>query len=158
MACLGDIVLADSAYGDSCEFREIVRMFGFDYAVGIHAPTTLWRLDSQDRRMGEPLTARAIADALPPRAFRTITWRDGTMPGKRGKLRSRFHFSRVKVAHDDGTNPASPRARVAHRRMARGRDGTEQVRAHDPATHDEQEADRPLCSRSATAPSASTRR
>jgi len=103
----GDIVLADSAYGDSCEFREIVRMFGFDYAVGIHAPTTLWRLDRQDRRMGEPLTARAIADALPPRAFRTITWRDGTMPGKRGKLRSRFHFSRVKVAHDDGTNPAS---------------------------------------------------
>lgn len=103
----GDIALADSAYGDSYEFRETVRMFGFDYAVGIHSTTTMWRLDSQERRLGEPITARAIADTLSPRAFRTITWREGTMPGKRGKLRSRFHFSRVKVAHDDGTDPAS---------------------------------------------------
>jgi SRSO17 transposase len=103
----GDIALADSAYGDCFEFREIVRMFGFDYAVGIHSPTTMWPLDSREHRLGEPLTARAIADALPPRAFRTITWREGTMPGKRGKLRSRFHFSRVKVAHDDGSDPAS---------------------------------------------------
>ncbi len=103
----GDIALADSGYGDSYEFREAVRVLGFDYAMGIHPPTTLWRLDSRDGRRGEPLTARAIADALPERAFRSITWRDGTMPGKRGKLRSRFHFSRVKVAHDDGTDPAS---------------------------------------------------
>ena len=102
----GDILLADSAYGDSYEFREAVRILGFDYAVGIHATTTLWRLDGQERRRGEPLTARAITDMLPPRVFRTITWRDGTMPGKRGTLRSRFHFCRVKVAHDDGTDAA----------------------------------------------------
>jgi SRSO17 transposase len=102
----GDILLADSAYGDSYEFREAVRVLGFDYAVGIHATTRLWRLDGQERRRGEPLTARAIADMLPLRVFRTITWRDGTMPGKRSKLRSRFHFCRVKVAHDDGTDAA----------------------------------------------------
>jgi SRSO17 transposase len=103
----GDIALADSGYGDSFEFREAVRVHGFDYAFGIHATTTMWRLDSRERRLGEPTSARAIADALPERAFRTITWREGSMPGKRGKLHSRFHFSRVKVAHDDGTDPAS---------------------------------------------------
>jgi SRSO17 transposase len=102
----GDIALADSAYGDSYEFRETVRMFGFDYAVGIHATTKMWRLDSQECRLGESHTARTMADALSPRSFRTITWRDATMPGKRGRLRSRFHFSRVKVAHDDGSDPA----------------------------------------------------
>ena len=103
----GDILLADSAYGDSYEFREAVQVLGFDYAVGIHATTSMWRLDGQERCRGEPLTARAIAEGLSPRAFRTVTWRDGTMPGKRGKLRSRFHFCRVKVAHDDGTDLAS---------------------------------------------------
>jgi SRSO17 transposase len=103
----GDILLADSAYGDSYEFREAVKVLGFDYAVGIHATTSMWRLDGQKRSRGEPVTARAIAEGLSPRAFRTVTWRDGTMPGKRGRLRSRFHFCRVKVAHDDGTDPAS---------------------------------------------------
>lgn len=103
----GDIALADSAYGDCFEFRRTVRVLGFDYAFGIHATTTMWRLDSQGRRIGKPLSARAIADTLSLRAFRAITWREGTMPGKRCKLRSRFHFARVKVAHDDGTDPAT---------------------------------------------------
>lgn len=35
----GNVILADSAYGDSCEFRETVRMLGFDYAVGVHKST-----------------------------------------------------------------------------------------------------------------------
>jgi hypothetical protein len=47
-----------------------------------------------------------MTDELSPRAFRTITWRDAMMPGKRGKLGSRFHFCRVKVAHEDGSDPA----------------------------------------------------
>ena len=38
------------------------------------------------------------------RAFRRLTWRDGTC----GKLASNFCFRRVKVAHDDGT-PAADR-------------------------------------------------
>jgi SRSO17 transposase len=105
----GDIVLSDSAYGDSYEFREAVRVLGFDYALGIHATTAMWRLDGREHCRGDPKTARAIADALPERAFRTLTWREGTMPGQRGKLRSRFHFCRVKVAHHDSSDPPSSR-------------------------------------------------
>jgi hypothetical protein len=37
----GNIVLADSAYGESIQFRETVRMLGFDYGVGIRSPTKL---------------------------------------------------------------------------------------------------------------------
>ncbi len=46
----GDILLADSGYGDSHEFREAVRILGFDYALGIHATTTMWRLDHFEGR------------------------------------------------------------------------------------------------------------
>jgi SRSO17 transposase len=103
----GDVLLADSGYGDSHEFRETVRILGFDYAVGIHAPTTMWRLDARERCHGEALSARAIGEALGIKAFRHVTWRDGTAPAPKGKLRSRFAFCRVKVAHDDGTDRAS---------------------------------------------------
>lgn len=102
----GDILLADSGYGDSHEFRETVRVLGFDYALGIHATTKMWRLDARERCRGEPLSARAIADELGAKAFRRVTWRDGSMPGQRGKLRSRFAFCRVKVAQDDGIDRA----------------------------------------------------
>ena len=103
----GDILLADSAYGDSHLFRESVRFMGFDYAVGIHATTKMWRIDSLDRRRGEAAAARDIAGQLGTKAFRRVTWRDGTAPGERGKLHSRFAFCRVKVAHDDGLDPAA---------------------------------------------------
>jgi SRSO17 transposase len=36
-----------------------------------------------------------------------LTWRDGTAAGPKGKLRSRFAFCRVKVAHDDGSERSS---------------------------------------------------
>jgi SRSO17 transposase len=96
----GEILLADSAYGDSCEFRDTVRIFGFDYALGIHATTTMWLLDRANRRRGEAQTARSLAISLGRGAFRRITWREGT----KAKLRSRFALRRVKVAHDDGTD------------------------------------------------------
>jgi SRSO17 transposase len=35
----GQIILADSGYGESCEVRETVRLLGFDYAVGIRRGT-----------------------------------------------------------------------------------------------------------------------
>ena len=103
----GDIVLADSFYGRSYDFRETVRILGFDYALGVSPTQTMWRLDTRERCSGEAQAARAIAGELGKKAFRRITWRDGTMPGKRGKLSSRFALVRVKVAHDDGTEPES---------------------------------------------------
>jgi len=102
----GDIVLADSWYGRSHRFRETVRELGFDYALGIKATQTMWRLDKSDRLQGDAKEARAIARELGAKAFRRLTWRDGTMPERR-KLSSRFAFCRVKAACDDGSDPAS---------------------------------------------------
>jgi SRSO17 transposase len=103
----GDIVLADSFYGRSHGFRDTVRVLGFDYALGIPPTLTMWRLDKSERRMGDAKAARALASDLGQKAFRRVTWREGTMAGPRGKLSSRFAFLRVKVAHDDGSEPAS---------------------------------------------------
>jgi SRSO17 transposase len=103
----GDIMLADGAYGSSHNFRDTVRVLGFDYAMGISSTTTMWRLDAQDRCRGAPRSAQTLAHELGAKAFRAITWREGTLPGPRGKLRSRFAFCRVKVAHDDGSDPTS---------------------------------------------------
>lgn len=101
----GDIVLADSWYGRSHRFRKAIRDHGFHFAVGIKATQKMWRLDARERRIGESEDARAIAAQLGDKAFRRVTWRDGTTPERR-KLSSRFAFCRVKVAHDDGTEPS----------------------------------------------------
>jgi SRSO17 transposase len=98
----GDVVLADSAYGRSHEFREAIREFGLDYAVGINRDTTVWVLDARGRRVGDALRVGQLAANLSPRAFRRTTWRDAT----KGKLHSNFCFRRVKVARDDGTEIA----------------------------------------------------
>jgi hypothetical protein len=47
-------VAITGAPGDSHEFRETVSVLGFDYALGIHATTTMWRLDSRERCRSEP--------------------------------------------------------------------------------------------------------
>lgn len=95
----GDIVLVDSAYGGSSDFRNTVRMFGFDLGVAITAATKVWPLDNLERCRGDALRVQDLGVGLGRRAFRRLTWRVG--PG--GKLSSRFAFRRVKVAHDDGT-------------------------------------------------------
>jgi SRSO17 transposase len=96
----GNILLVDAAYGASSEFRNTVRMFGFDLGVAVTASTKVWPLDKMNRRRGAPLSAQDLGVELGQRAFRRITWREGTC----GKLSSRFAFRRVKVAHDDGTD------------------------------------------------------
>jgi SRSO17 transposase len=62
-------------------------------------------LDAVGRGRGDAITAQQLGVELGPRAFRRLTWRDGTRPNK--KLSSRFLFRRVKPAQDDGTEPAS---------------------------------------------------
>jgi len=99
----GEVLLSDSAYGDSHDFREAVRILGFDYALGIHATTSLWLLDRSNRRLGEPQSASSLALSLGRKAFRRVTWREATA----GKLSSYFALLRVKVAHDDGSEPAA---------------------------------------------------
>lgn len=91
------MVLGDSGYGDSFDFRAGVRALGLDYAVGVHSPTTVWRLDRNGRRRGEPISVRDLG-LNRQRAFRRISWREGT----KKTLSSRFCVERVVVAHDGG--------------------------------------------------------
>lgn len=94
----GDIVLADSAYGDSTDFRNTVRTLGFDFAVGVLPTLGVVRLDRLDRINAKRESVAEVVAVLPKAAFRRLVWRDGTGH----KLRSRFAFARVKTTHDDG--------------------------------------------------------
>jgi SRSO17 transposase len=103
-ACLsnvpGEIVLADSAYGDSSAFRAGLQLYHLDYAVGVHSPTKVFPLDPRGRRSRDAIGVAELARRLGPSAFRRTTWRESTS-GR--KLSARFCFRRVKVMHDDGS-------------------------------------------------------
>jgi SRSO17 transposase len=96
------VVLADSAYGDSVDFREQIRVLNLDYAVGVHATTKVWRVDRFGRRRGEAISVKKLAKEMGRKRFRSVLWRDGT----RGPLWSRFARLRVVVEHDDGWEPS----------------------------------------------------
>jgi SRSO17 transposase len=96
------LLLADSAYGDSAEFRRGARSLGLDYAVGIHSPTTIWRLDTLGRCVGGPVSVGDLAIAVGQGGFRKSTWRAGT----KGMLSSRFYAERVVLAQDHGVEPS----------------------------------------------------
>lgn len=94
----GDIILADCAYGESCEFRQSVRSLGFDYGVGIRGGTKVCRIRANGR-LGIPMSATDLARTVPRRRRRKLRWREGT----NGTLWGRFSFCRVKTTHNDGT-------------------------------------------------------
>jgi SRSO17 transposase len=94
----GNIILADSFYGESSEFRETVRLLGFDIAVGIRSGTKVRRI-GRTGRLGVPMSVAKVAGDVPRRKRRKAAWREGT----KGTLWSRFHVCRVKTVHDDGT-------------------------------------------------------
>jgi SRSO17 transposase len=77
----GNVLLADSGYGESHSFRETVRLLGFDYGLGVHAPTTVWCLNARERRVGEPIGVQQLGVQLGASAFRRITWREGPAAG-----------------------------------------------------------------------------
>lgn len=89
----GDTVLTDAGYGNSTEFRDTVRVLGFDYGVGVLNTMRVRGLDTLERRNGEAVSARALAMSLPKSAYRKYTWREGVNK----KLSSRFAFRRVEV-------------------------------------------------------------
>jgi SRSO17 transposase len=93
----GEIILADSAYGESSEFRETVGRLGFDYAVGIRGSTRVRRVGAHDR-LGTPMSAAELGRTIPRRQRRKLGWREGT----KSTLSGRFSFCRVKIAHNDG--------------------------------------------------------
>jgi SRSO17 transposase len=91
------IVLADSDYGDKFDFRAGARALGLDYAVGVHATTTVFRVDRNGRPRGDSISVRELG-IWRRHSFRRLTWRDGTKKA----LASRFCVERVVVAQDNG--------------------------------------------------------
>jgi SRSO17 transposase len=109
------VVLADAAYGNDSEFREVVSELGLQYVVGVQSSMTVWEpgqqaLPAKTRgRIGRPprllqrskrhrpVSVKRLAMSLPSTAFQEVTWREGTAR----KLRSRFATVRIRPAHRD---------------------------------------------------------
>jgi SRSO17 transposase len=109
------VVLADAAYGVDGQFRAGVTELGLQYVVGVQSSMSVWepgsgplpakpwkgqgrppkllRRDSHH----QPVSVKELAVALPPSAWKDITWREGTEQ----KLRSRFTAVRVRHAGRD---------------------------------------------------------
>jgi SRSO17 transposase len=86
------VVLADSAYGSSSDFRQQLRDLALDYAVGVDPKTVVSLLDAKGHCRGDPVSVRDLALRIEPHGgFRRCTWRKGT----RQDLTARFALRRV---------------------------------------------------------------
>ena len=105
-------VLADAAYGTDTRFREGITELSLEYVVGIMSSVTVWKPGQGPRpKKGigrptkllrrdpqhTPLSVKDLALALPARAWKKVSWREGT----RTRLRSRFASLRIRPAHRD---------------------------------------------------------
>jgi len=89
------VVLGDSAYGSSSQFRQGVRALGLHYAVAVSPHTTVHLLDEEGGPRGEALRVSDLATSIHERGgFRRCTWRKGT----REDLSARFALRRVVAA------------------------------------------------------------
>jgi SRSO17 transposase len=106
-------VVADSAYGNTFEFREQLRRRGLSYVVAVEPTTVVWREDpkavpvppsaprGRPRRYPPlastpaPQDLATVARQLSASAWKKVTWRQGT----RGPQRSRFARLKVWAAH-----------------------------------------------------------
>ncbi len=109
------VVLMDAGYGANTALREGITALELTYVAGILPNTTVWALGLKPlrpkawsgqgqpprlmRRDGRhrPVSVKELAMSLPAKAWRTITWREGTAE----PLVSRFARLRVCVAHRD---------------------------------------------------------
>lgn len=105
-------VLADAGYGVDNAFRQALSDMGLLSAVGVTSAVVVWPPGVQPlppkrhscmgrppvalRRAAtlQPMSVKALAMSLPPEAFQTIAWREGT----NAPLRERFAAVRVRHA------------------------------------------------------------
>jgi SRSO17 transposase len=110
-----EVALADAGYGNDTDLRDGITEIGLPYVVGIQSSTSLWppgvhplppkpssgrgRPTSAIRRDAahQPISAKQLALELPKKAWRRVTWREGTNT----KLAARFAAVRVRPAHRD---------------------------------------------------------
>ena len=110
------VVLMDAGYGTHIDLRTAITALELAYVAGILSNTTVWapgtgplppkpyvpgrgRPTNQLRRDAKhrPVKVKDLAFSLPPKAWRTITWREGT----NAPLKSRFARLRIRIAHRD---------------------------------------------------------
>lgn len=109
------VVLADAGYGADGSFRAGLTQLGLAYVVGVQPTLSVWRPGegplppkpwsgkgrppSRLVRTGDhkPISAKALAEALPVPAWQTVTWREGT----NAALGSRFAAVRLRPASRD---------------------------------------------------------
>ncbi len=109
------VVLMDAGYGVNTQLRTDISALGLAYVAGILPNTTVWAPGTEPlrprkwsghgrppmlmRRDGKhrPVSVRELALNLPARAWRAITWREGSAE----PLISRFARVRIRVAHRD---------------------------------------------------------
>ena len=109
------VVLMDAGYGNNSDLRADIAALGLTYVAGIQSNTTVWAPGSgplpakkwsgrgrppkrlQRNAEHQPISVKELALGLPGRAWRTITWREGTAE----RLSSRFARIRVRVARRD---------------------------------------------------------
>lgn len=107
------VVLLDAGYGNHTDLRTRIGALGLTYAAGILSSTTVWapgtaplppeRYSGRGRpptrpRRGtghKPISVKKLAFSLPAKAWRMVTWREGSG----GRLSSRFARLRVRAAH-----------------------------------------------------------
>ena len=93
------VVLADSAYGSSRDFRDGVREMGLHYAVATNPSTVVMVFDKLGRRRDEIISVQDLARRIESQGgFRRCTWRQGT----KQDLSARFAMRRVVPAYDGG--------------------------------------------------------
>jgi SRSO17 transposase len=89
------VILGDTAYGSSSEFRARVRGLGLHYAVAVSPQTTVCLLDEEAGPRGDALSVSGLAFSIHERGgFRRCTWRKGTSED----LSARFALRRVVAA------------------------------------------------------------
>jgi SRSO17 transposase len=86
-------VVADSGYGEDSVFRETLDLFGLDYVLGVHAPTTVYT-PAKVKSEKAWLSVLDVGKALGRRAFRTVKWREGS---NNKELESEFVALRVRI-------------------------------------------------------------
>ncbi len=108
-------VLADAGYGNDTQFRDGVTGRSLLYVLGVSASTTVWKpgegplpkkpwsgRGQPPKRLRrdpdhQPVAVLPLARSLPKKAWKNVTWREGT----KHPLRSRFALLRVRPAHRD---------------------------------------------------------
>jgi SRSO17 transposase len=109
------VVLGDAGYGVETAFRAALAGLGLTYVLGVQSSASLWppgeaplpvpayggrgRPPTRVQRTPghQPVLARKLAEGLPARSWRQVTWRQGS----RSALASRFAAQRVRPAHRD---------------------------------------------------------